>query len=84
MRLKNRLRRLERSLPEPGCLACRDRRGRIVLVDCQEQQDGTVVRLQPLPAPCGACGKLPEFIIEAIMPFTAGDAQGPPAHQGGE
>jgi hypothetical protein len=86
MRLSQRLRRLEARVPkpDPGCPACRHRRGRHVLVDCQAQRDGTVVPLQPLPAPCAACGKLPESIIEAIMPYTEDGILGPEALQAEE
>jgi hypothetical protein len=53
-------------------------------VDCQAQRDGTVVPLQPLPAPCEACGKLPEFIMQAIKPYTEDGILGPEALQAEE
>jgi hypothetical protein len=82
--LMQRLRRLERSVPDPGCLARRDRRGRAVLVDCQEQRDGAVVPHRSLPAPCAACGKIPEIIMEAVLPYTDDGSLGPGAIFGGE
>jgi hypothetical protein len=69
VKLNNRLRRLEQKRPDPGCLACRDRRGRIVLVECRRQRDGSVTALQPMPAACAACGQVPEFITEVIHPY---------------
>ena len=56
MKARHEIRRLEkaaRALPDPGCAACRDRRGMIVLVE-----DGDY------PARCDACGIRPEFVIE--------------------
>jgi hypothetical protein len=68
MKLKTRLQRLERSaVIDHGCPACRDRRGRHVLVDATRNADGTITDLDDAPAPCSACGKVPEFIVRAVM-----------------
>src|SRR5262249_51230335 len=64
------LRRLERSLPDPGCLACCHRRGRIVMVDCQLQRDGSITALEALPVPCSACGRIAESILRIVKPWT--------------
>jgi hypothetical protein len=45
MTLHTRLRRLEERAPDPGCLACRDRRGRSLLVEAERRGDGSVVLL---------------------------------------
>jgi hypothetical protein len=63
MRLTKRLRRLEQKLPgDAGCPACRHRK-HIVMIDCQRQRDGSVVPVEPEPAPRGACGRVGEFIV---------------------
>lgn len=72
MTLRNRLRRLEQKVPDPGCLGCRERRGRMVMVDCQAQRDGSVLPLDVLPVACAACGLAPEFVMEMIQPFSEG------------
>ena len=66
MSLRGRLQRLERTKIEAGCPACRDRRGRIVLVTARRLPDGTVVAVEEKPQPCAQCGQIPEQIIEVI------------------
>jgi hypothetical protein len=68
MRLDKRLQRLEEKLPDPGCPGCRHRH-RIVMVDCQRRRDGSVTPLEPVPAPCATCGRIPEFIVEIVRPY---------------
>jgi hypothetical protein len=68
MRIRARLQRLEKTCPiDRGCPACRDRRGRHVLVDVTRNQDGTIAYPDDAPAPCTACGKVPEFVVRAVM-----------------
>jgi len=55
---------------DPGCPACRDRRGRIVMVEYQRQREGLVTALEPLPAPCSACGRVAEFVVQVIHPHA--------------
>jgi hypothetical protein len=63
--MTNRLNRLERQLGKPGpCPACRDRRGRAVLITVEKQADGTMRDLKPRPPVCERCGEIPEQIIE--------------------
>jgi hypothetical protein len=67
MNLRTRLQRLEqRAGGVGGCPACRDRRGRIVLVTAQRLPDGTVVADEDGPQPCARCGQVPEQIIEVV------------------
>jgi hypothetical protein len=68
MRLEARLRRLEAARPDPGCRACQGRQ-RIVLVECQRERDDSVTPLEPLPAPCAACGCVPEFVVQIIRTY---------------
>jgi hypothetical protein len=70
--MHRRLQRLEQKVPDPGCLACRDRRGRIVTVDCQRQRDGSITALEPMPGACEACGQIAEFIVEIVRPYEEG------------
>jgi hypothetical protein len=64
MNLRGRLRRLERERGEPGCPACRDRRGRIVWTSVGA--DGTAPPGEEMPPPCGRCGKVPEQVIRYV------------------
>ncbi|HEY7159180.1 MAG TPA: hypothetical protein VH575_34870 [Gemmataceae bacterium] len=82
MSLRTRLQRLERKVVDPGCPACRDRRGRIVFVMAQRLPDGTVVPQEEEPQPCARCGQVPEQIIEVIEtvvdePTNAADSEMP-------
>jgi hypothetical protein len=73
MRMKGRLQRLERAAGvgrDEGCPACRDRRGRIVFATSQMMPDGTTVPQGDWPAPCEACGGVPEFTIEMVRPVV--------------
>ena len=72
MKLSNRLRRLERSVPDPGCPACRDRRGRHVFVSARQEADGTLTYLEGQPELCGRCGAVPEFVIEVVEAIVDG------------
>jgi hypothetical protein len=69
MKFDKRLERLECKVQDPGCPKCRDRRGRLVIVECRRQRDGSVKFLSPRPAVCEACGRLPEFVTEVIHAF---------------
>jgi hypothetical protein len=66
MSLRTRLQRLEQSIVDAGCLACRDRRGRIMLLTAEQQPDSTVAVVEGKPTPCARCGQVPEQIIEVI------------------
>ena len=71
-RMRNRLQRLERNVVDPGCPACRDRRGRIIMVDARRREDGTETRPEGRPAPCERCGETPEFIIQIVETVVDG------------
>ena len=76
MSLRGRLRRLadtarRRGLYREGCPACRERKGRIVLVDRLEHGGASP------PSPCPACGQVPEFIIEVVEPVVGEGAPQP-------
>ncbi len=74
MRMNTRLRRLEEAAGvgrDDGCPTCRDRHGPIVLATSQRMPDETIRPEGEWPAPCGACGVVPEFIIEAVKPIAA-------------
>ena len=78
MRLQARLRRLEQQLGgDRGCLACRDRQGRPVLIEARELPDGTVLSETAEPSPCVACGEVPEWIIRVML--TVAQSSGAPA-----
>lgn len=66
MRLRTRLQRPEQKKVDGGCPACRDRRGRIVLLTAEQLPDGTVTLVDGQPTPCACCGQVPEHIIEVI------------------
>jgi hypothetical protein len=68
------LRHLEQRVPEPACPACRDRRGRIVMVDGRLRADGTPRQPDGRPAPCDRCGETPEFIIQIVETVVDGTA----------
>ncbi len=77
MRLKARLGRLEQHLTggKGGCRACRERRGRTVLIGAQETPDGTVVPDESVPEPCPQCGKVPERVIAVLEEVVTGCEQ---------
>ena len=78
MRLQARLRRLEQQLGgDRGCLACRDRQGRAVLIEARELPDGTVVSETAEPPPCAASSAVPERIIRVIL--AVAESSGAPA-----
>ncbi len=64
MRLLQRLKRLEQAVPDPGCPGCPDRRGRIAMVTCKQQRDGSIVPQEPMPTACAVCGKVREFVVD--------------------
>jgi hypothetical protein len=71
-RIRQRLR------PGGACPACADRAGRVALVIGGEADDGTFTPdpLHPAPAPCPACGQVPEQILhvtERIREATHAD-----------
>ncbi len=68
--MDNRLRRLEKVVPDPGCPGCRGRRGRIVMTRVRRLADGTLASPEGQPAPCERCGRVAEFIIEVVEPFV--------------
>jgi hypothetical protein len=74
--MHNRLRRLEKAVPDLGCPACRDRRGRIVMNRARRLPDGTLTYPEWRPAPCERCGKVAEFVIEVVEPFVGGPELG--------
>jgi hypothetical protein len=64
MAVRQRLRRLEgkaQQLGYLGCPGCRERRGVATLVDVPDLRHG--IPQDDLPAPCRACGTIPEQII---------------------
>jgi hypothetical protein len=63
--LSSRLQRLEQRVGD-GCPACRDRRGRVVLVTSRSLPDGTVAYPEGEPGPCEHCGVVPEQVIEIV------------------
>jgi len=70
--MHHRIRRLEQALPHSGCPACRDRRGRIVMVDSRRRADGTPRHPEGRLAPCERCGQTPEFIIQIVETVVNG------------
>jgi hypothetical protein len=66
MTINQRLRRLEQRVGDPGCPACRDRRGHTVMVRSRRLPDGTTLPLESEPGPCERCGEVAEFIIEIV------------------
>jgi hypothetical protein len=66
MALRTRLRRLERGFPDPGCPACRDRRGLTALVRSPRLADGTTAPKGDRPAPCARCGEVAERVTEVV------------------
>jgi hypothetical protein len=67
MRLRARLQKLEQSkVIDRGCPACRQRRGRITLVDVTRLPDGTETYPEDAPQPCARCAVVPEFIVEVV------------------
>jgi hypothetical protein len=81
-----RLRQLERAADVGGgCAACRDRQGRTVLVSATSLPDGTAAPRGDRPAPCAACGRVPELVIEVVETVVGPDSGAPPRerHQAG-
>ena len=76
MKMHNRLRRLEQTVPDPGCPACRSRRGFIVMIRARRLADGTLTYPEGQPSPCERCGKVAEFVIEVVEPFVNGSGLG--------
>jgi len=79
MRLKTRLQRLVTRLGLEACPECRDRRGQTILVDWEENEDGSVKQPEGMPVPCERCGEIPEEVIwikEVVVPSPVprGDA----------
>jgi hypothetical protein len=66
MRLSGRLHRLERRVGDTGCPACRDRRGRVVLVTSRSLPDGKTEPQGDWPPPCERCGEVPEQVVEIV------------------
>lgn len=83
MTLRTRLGRLEQRVGgrDDACPACRDRRGRIVMTTSQRMPDGTTAPQGDWPAPCAACGAVPEQLVEIVMPVV--DAHGEAADRPG-
>ena len=75
MNLRARLQRLERSRVVAGCPACRERRGRTVLLTAQRLPDGTLAPGEDEPQPCVRCGQIPEQIIEIIEVIEPAEAE---------
>jgi hypothetical protein len=69
MRLRTRLHMLELRVGPLGCPACRDRRGRQLLLDVTQLSDGTILPAPDQPPPCAKCGQVPEFLIEVVWPI---------------
>jgi hypothetical protein len=73
MRLRGRLKRLERGLAaDAGCTACRDRRGLVVLVGARQLADGSVVEEEDGPAACARCGEVPEQVLQIVEVVVEG------------
>lgn len=72
MSLRTRLQRLERHTVDAGCPACRDRRGRAVLLTARQLPDRTLVSVDEEPQPCARCGQVPEQIIEIVETIVGG------------
>jgi hypothetical protein len=68
MGLRARLGRLEQRLlgGKGGCRACRDRRGRIVVITEDASVDGTMAPRDPEPETCSRCGEIPERIVQLV------------------
>jgi hypothetical protein len=67
MRLRSRLQTLERgAVSSHGCLACRQRRDRIALVDIVQHPDDSVTYADDVPPVCAACGQVPELVVEVV------------------
>jgi hypothetical protein len=64
MKLRGRLRHVERTARQRGyfdCPVCRNRKGSAVLVTARQLPDGTWDADEP--EPCAACGAVPELMI---------------------
>jgi hypothetical protein len=79
MRLRTRLEKLERQVGPLGCPACRERRGRHVLLTVKELPDGTLLPSPDQPPPCARCGQVAELVIQVVAPVEAdaGEDHGP-------
>jgi hypothetical protein len=63
-RMKARLRRLEQVVGVDSCPACRDRRGRLVVLrSFHESPNSAVESLGEEPPPCALCGEVPEEVV---------------------
>jgi hypothetical protein len=67
MTIRTRLQRLEQGIPASTCRACRERKGRIVLLKAHKTESGEIIE-DPEPAPCAVCGTVPEQIVVFIIP----------------
>lgn len=53
----------------PGCPACRERQGRIVIATSRRLADDTIEPVADHPAACSRCGRVPEMIVEFVEPW---------------
>jgi hypothetical protein len=67
--MQRRLQRLEQKVPDPGCLACSDRRGLIVLVEAERLADGSVVLRGTEPEVCAQCGIVAENVVQVFHSY---------------
>ena len=77
MNFRQRLQRLERTIPDRSCRACCQRRGRVVLVTVKERADSSTEAID-LPTPCSVCGQRPEQIIEIVERIVEASCKKPP------
>jgi hypothetical protein len=70
MRLPNLLSRPEQQMPDPACLRCGDRRGRIVCATAWALADGSVGPVAGHPESCERCGQVPEQVLVAVEPYV--------------
>ena len=76
MRLRARVNRLEATARRQGlynparCPGC-CHRVQSVIVQVRQSPDGTVTYDPPMPAPCQACGRVPEQVIQIVEPMSA-------------
>jgi hypothetical protein len=85
MNIRSRLQRVEQAVPPPGCLGCRDRRGRMLMVTALRLPDGTTSYPDGEPAACTICDSVPEFVIEIVESIALGadeDSAGPSLARG--
>jgi hypothetical protein len=61
------LAKLERNAVfDGGCPACRHRRGQLVTVFSEEQDDGTITEPEGPPSVCARCGEVPEQVVRVV------------------